>query len=96
MKKTVKALSNQEGQVRDLSQQDLQNFKPLKEVDVALFDDFHSGKINIKVIGRPKLDNSKVPVSIRLDSEVLDYFKSTGKGWQTKINDVLVQHIPHI
>ena len=58
MKKTVKALSNQEGQVRDLSQQDLQNFKPLKEVDVALFDDFHSGKIDIKAIDKPKLNKN--------------------------------------
>ena len=31
----------------------------------------------------------KNPVSIRLDSDVLDFFKSTGKGYQTRINAVL-------
>ncbi len=36
-----------------------------------------------------KADASKVAISIRVDSEVLDFFKSQGKGYQTKINDVL-------
>ena len=31
----------------------------------------------------------KNPVSIRLDADVLDFFKSTGKGYQTRINAVL-------
>jgi len=32
---------------------------------------------------------NKKPVSIRLDEEVIDWFKSLGKGYQTKINEVL-------
>lgn len=35
----------------------------------------------------------KVPVSIRLNPEVVDYFKSQGKGWQTTINEVLADYI---
>lgn len=31
----------------------------------------------------------KNPVSIRLDSDVLAFFKATGKGYQTRINAVL-------
>ena len=31
----------------------------------------------------------KTPVSIRLDSDVLDFFKASGKGYQTRINAVL-------
>jgi uncharacterized protein (DUF4415 family) len=31
----------------------------------------------------------KKPVSIRLDAEVLDWFKGQGRGYQTKINAVL-------
>ena len=31
----------------------------------------------------------KVPVTIRLDPDVLGWFKSFGKGYQTHINDVL-------
>ena len=31
----------------------------------------------------------KDPISIRLDKDVLDFFKATGKGYQTRINAVL-------
>ena len=31
----------------------------------------------------------KKPVSIRLDEDVIDWFKSFGRGYQTKINEVL-------
>ncbi|MDI1281324.1 BrnA antitoxin family protein [Brevundimonas sp.] len=39
--------------------------------------------------GRPAADNPKVPVSIRLDKDVVDHFKATGEGWQTRINSIL-------
>ncbi len=39
--------------------------------------------------GRPKLQNPKQAISIRLDAEVIEHFKATGKGWQSKINEVL-------
>jgi uncharacterized protein (DUF4415 family) len=32
---------------------------------------------------------SKDAISIRLDKDVLDFFKATGKGYQTRINAVL-------
>ncbi len=35
----------------------------------------------------------KVPVSIRLSPEVIDYFKSTGKGWQTRLDDALREYV---
>ena len=31
----------------------------------------------------------KKPVSIRLDADVLEFFKAQGKGYQTRINAVL-------
>lgn len=44
-------------------------------------------------IGRPKALVTKQPVSIRLSPEVLDYFKTTGKGWQTRIDSVLKEYV---
>lgn len=43
--------------------------------------------------GRPKLKNPKKSTTIRLDAEVLDFFKSQGKGWQTRINDILQKYV---
>ncbi len=39
--------------------------------------------------GRPKLKNPKQQVTLRLDKVVLEKFKATGAGWQTRINDTL-------
>lgn len=39
--------------------------------------------------GRPKADNPKVAVSLRLDPEVVARFKSDGPGWQTRMNRAL-------
>ena len=39
--------------------------------------------------GRPKIDNPKTQVSLRLDTDVIETFKAAGPGWQTRINDVL-------
>ena len=39
--------------------------------------------------GRPKAENPKVAVSLRLDQEVIDRFKSDGPGWQTRMSKAL-------
>jgi uncharacterized protein (DUF4415 family) len=43
--------------------------------------------------GRPRLDRPKAQVTLRLDSDVLAYFKASGPGWQTRINDALKERI---
>ena len=35
----------------------------------------------------------KDPISIRLDADVLDFFKASGKGYQTRINAVLRRYM---
>lgn len=38
----------------------------------------------------------KHAVSIRLDKDVIDFFKATGKGYQTRINQVLRHYMDEI
>jgi uncharacterized protein (DUF4415 family) len=38
-------------------------------------------------------DRRKVPVSIRLDPEVVDFFKTQGRGYQSRINAVLRAYV---
>lgn len=40
-------------------------------------------------VGRPRNETPKVYTGIRLDADILDAFKATGKGWQTRMNDAL-------
>lgn len=41
--------------------------------------------------GRPKSERPKVPVTMRIDPDVLDYFKRQGPGWQSRINEILAR-----
>lgn len=43
--------------------------------------------------GRPKSENKKLLVSIRYSPEVVAYFKSTGEGWQSRMDGVLRQYV---
>lgn len=39
--------------------------------------------------GRKPDSNAKQLLTLRLDPQVIEYFRSTGEGWQTRMNDAL-------
>jgi uncharacterized protein (DUF4415 family) len=39
--------------------------------------------------GRPKSERPKRQVTLRIDRDVLDKFRATGEGWQSRINQAL-------
>jgi len=41
--------------------------------------------------GRPKVDNPKARVSLRLDPKIVAAYKATGEGWQSRINEILTR-----
>jgi len=43
--------------------------------------------------GRPKSENKKLLVSVRYSPEVIEFFKSTGDGWQSRMDGVLLNYI---
>ena len=43
--------------------------------------------------GRPKSDKTKLLVSVRYSPEVIEYFKFTGAGWQSRIDGVLLEYV---
>jgi len=43
--------------------------------------------------GRPKAAQPKRQVSIRFSQDVVDYFRATGKGWQTRMDAALKEWI---
>ena len=43
--------------------------------------------------GRPKSENKKLLVSVRYSPEVVEYFKSTGEGWQSRMDGVLRKYV---
>lgn len=50
------------------------------------------GKENASALlvrGRPKSSNPKIALTIRYDAEIIESFRATGPGWQTRMNSAL-------
>ena len=45
------------------------------------------------LVGRPKSPNRKLLLAIRYSPEVVAYFRSTGPGWQTRMDGVLRRYV---
>ena len=45
--------------------------------------------------GRPPVSVKRPTLNMRVDAEVLEAFKATGQGWQTRINAVLRDAVAH-
>lgn len=45
--------------------------------------------LQAKLRGRPKAAVTKERITIRLSQDVLERFRASGEGWQTKMNDAL-------
>ena len=45
--------------------------------------------------GRPPVSVKRPTLNMRVDAEVLEAFKATGAGWQTRINAVLRDAVAH-
>ncbi len=39
--------------------------------------------------GRPPATAPKLSITLRLDQDIVDHFRASGAGWQTRINDAL-------
>src|SRR5690242_689824 len=67
--------------------------KDYEDIPEQTNEDFARGVLHIGGVpiprGRPKLQYPKEPVSLRLDRDVLAHFRSTGRGWQSRINAAL-------
>jgi uncharacterized protein (DUF4415 family) len=61
---------------------------------VPLTDEQMIAMVPVRVLrGRPKLANKKQLVSIRYSPEVIDYFRASGDGWQSRMDAVLKDYI---
>ena len=63
--------------------QDFADARPFSEVFPELAESIRRAR------GRPSVEQPKRQISLRLDPDVIDAFKATGKGWQGRINDAL-------
>ena len=86
-------LTNQDGEVRELTADDLRLFKPAHDVLPAALQE----KLGMRARG-PQKAPPKVSTTIRLSPDVVQAFRAAGDGWQTRIDaalrDWLKSHTP--
>jgi uncharacterized protein (DUF4415 family) len=63
--------------------EELANARPFTEVFPELAESIRRSR------GRPPVENPKRQVTLRLDADVVDRFRASGKGWQSRINEAL-------
>ena len=79
---------DKDGEVGDLSEVDTSLFKPAHEVlPLAL-----QKTLGMRPRG-PQKSPKKVPTTIRLSLDVMEYFRSTGDGWQSRMDGVLREYV---
>jgi uncharacterized protein (DUF4415 family) len=83
-----KPLTNEAGEVRELTAADFRRMRPAREVLPQLVGAKATAEL-LRPRGRPPKENPKAQVTLRLDAHVLNHFKATGPGWQTRINAAL-------
>lgn len=79
-----KPLTDEEGEVRELTEEDFARMVPFDSLPGNL-------KRTLRALKRrgPQKAPTKRLISLRLSPEVLEHFKATGPGWQTRIDQTL-------
>ena len=62
----------------------------MSDPDASVWTDAEWGQVQSQLKrGRPIGSGQKTQVTLRIDTDVLNKFKATGAGWQSRINNVL-------
>ena len=82
-------LTDADGEVRELTEDDFKHFRPSTEAIPDVIKAFE----RMRGMRGPQKSPVKERVGLRLDAEIVEHFRSTGSGWQSRINDILKTHI---
>jgi uncharacterized protein (DUF4415 family) len=82
--KKRKPLTDANGEVRELTAEDFRAMRPLAVVVPELAE-----LIRKRGERGPQKAPTKQQVTLRLDRDVIERFRSTGSGWQGRINEAL-------
>ena len=87
MKKRRKPLIGPDGEVRELTKADIARMRPATEVVPDIVEAWRRSR------GRPRKAATKQQITLRLSPEVLALFRKQGRGWQTRVDEVLSRYV---
>lgn len=73
-----------------------EEYEEIPELEDEFFehaDEYRGGKLVRRGRGRPRAVTRKVLLSVRYSSEVVEYFRATGEGWQARMDQVLLRYV---
>lgn len=83
------SLTDADGEVRELTEEDFKHFRPSTESIPDIIKAFE----RMRGQRGPQKAPIKERVGLRLDADVVEHFRSTGSGWQARVNEILKQHV---
>ncbi len=86
MARKPRPLSDENGEIREMDAQEFAAMRPASESvpDIVA---------RAKRRGRPPLERPKTQVTLLLNADIIAHFKAGGRGWQTRLHDVLERHV---
>lgn len=89
-----KPMIDDAGEVRELTAEDMAEFKPAEEVLPSEL---------LSVLPKRGRGKQRAPtkrqITLRISPDIVEYFKSEGKGWQTKMEQAMREYMdthPHV
>lgn len=80
--------------VPDLTEEELARMRPASEVVPEIVAAYKAGTLKRRRGERgPQKAPKKRMLTIRFSQEVIEYFRATGPGWQTRMDEVLKEWI---
>lgn len=71
----------------ELTAEDFARMRPMSEVFPQLAEAARKGALKVR---GPQKAPTKERIALRLSPEVVEYFRATGPGWQTRMDGVLL------
>ncbi|MDR3671062.1 MAG: BrnA antitoxin family protein [Holophaga sp.] len=74
----------------ELTAEDFARMRPMREVFPELIEAQQRGELRVR---GPQKAPTKERVALRLSPEVVEYFRGTGAGWQTRMDQALLEAV---
>ena len=79
-------LADKDGEIRELTAEDMRLFKPIAEVDPGMVEAMAEFR---RKLGRPKAEAPKIHIGFRLASDVVASIKASGPGYNVRVEQAL-------